>query len=56
MAKQGIDIIKSLRQKWIGYQLLADALLALAIALTAMQCLVFGQTRSPLCFCRSLGG
>jgi hypothetical protein len=34
MAKQGIDIIKSLRQKWIGYQLLADALLALAVALT----------------------
>jgi hypothetical protein len=34
MAKQGIDIIKSLKQKWIGYQLLTDALLAFAVALT----------------------
>ncbi|MGY3212650.1 DUF4175 family protein [Mucilaginibacter sp. HD30] len=35
MAKHGADIIKSLKQKWIGYQLLADALLAIAIALAA---------------------
>jgi hypothetical protein len=36
MAKQGIDIINSLKQKWIGYQLLADVILAAAYALFAI--------------------
>ena len=29
MTRRGSDIIINLRQKWIGYQLLADAFLAL---------------------------
>jgi hypothetical protein len=33
MADQGIHKINSLKQKWIGYQILADAVLAMAIAL-----------------------
>jgi hypothetical protein len=40
MAKQGIDIITSLKQKWIGYQLLADAVLAAACALFAVAILI----------------
>ncbi|MDB5118098.1 MAG: hypothetical protein JWQ79_3590, partial [Mucilaginibacter sp.] len=36
MAEQGTDIINRLKRKWIGYQLLADVVLAAACALFAI--------------------
>jgi hypothetical protein len=45
MAKQGIHQINSLRQKWIGYIFMADAILAMAIGLPfiVLSHFVFGE-------------